>query len=310
MYLGHSGSFPYDYSTINAYNSVVSPSTMHSRNTALSSYYRRRLLQRCISMFRWNLPENWDNDYFYYVLYMIGFIGVLNTDKFGIICQNCGVKGYNVFYRPTTAVYNNPLFRNTIEAKIGVNTEIIKLQPDWCGVMDLVNLYADWMAQITETSGVNLVNSKLSYVFAAGNKSMAESMKKMYDQIASGEPATFVDKQLFRNDGSPNWTPFSQNVGQNYIMDKLLIDLVKLINMFDAEIGIPNANTEKKERMTDDEVNARNVESFTNADLWLETLKKSIKKVNKMFSLKITVDWRVKPNVDKPDGDDKLRSND
>lgn len=307
MHLGYSGSFPYDYSSINVYNSLVSPSTMHSRNTALSSSYRRGLLQRCISMFKWKLPENWDEDYFYYVLYVIGFIGVLNTDKFGVICQNCGLRGHNVFYKPTIASYTNPLFNNTIEAKIGVNTEIIKLQPDWGGVMDLVGLYADWMAQITETSGVNLVNSKLSYVFAAGNKSMAESMKKMYDQIASGEPATFVDKQLFRTDGSPNWTPFCQNVGQNYIMDKLLIDLVKLVNMFDAEIGIPNANTEKKERMTDDEVNARNVESFTRADLWLETLRKSVEKVNKMFSLNITVDWRVKPNVAKPDGNERIR---
>lgn len=66
--------------------------------------------------------------------------------------------------------------------------------------------------------------------------------------------------------------------------------------MFDTAIGIPNANTDKKERLITDEVNANNTETRTLADLWLETLNTGVKQTNDMFGTNITVKWREEVN--------------
>lgn len=149
-----------------------------------------------MSVFEWDLPETWNKDYFLYVLYCWGYVAVINTDKFGVIPQGCGLKGYDVFYAPTHAVIANPLLSGILEPRIGTQCELMKLQPDFSGILDLVGHYAEQMALASQSVSVNLLNSKLSYVFTAKTKALAESLKKMYDQIASGEPAVVIDSRL------------------------------------------------------------------------------------------------------------------
>ena len=158
--------------------------------------------------------------------------------------------------------------------------------------MDLVTTYADLMALALETTGANLLNSKLSYVFFAENKTAAESFKKLYDRVASGEPMAVIDKNLLMEDGTPAWQIFTQNVGQNYITDRLLNDMKTLEDQFNTVIGVPNANTQKRERMITDEVNANNVDTRTKSDLWLATMREGVSAVNKHYGMNISVDYR------------------
>lgn len=286
----------YDY--INERNSQVSPSMVHVSNTGLSHFFRRYLLQKAMSVFKWDIPETWSEDYFLYTLYCWGYLVVINTTKFGVIPQQCGLQGYDIFYRPNTALVVNALFDKTYSLRIGSQCTLFKLQPDYGGIMDLVSYYADLMALTSETLGVNIINSKLSYVFTADNKQGAESLKKLYDDISSGKPAVAQDAKLLNKDGSTRWEAFQQNVGQNYIADRLLTDIRKIENMFNTAIGIPNANTEKKERMNVDEVNKNEVEVHSKCELWLQSLQESCKKANEMFGIKMSVDWRNKPKAD------------
>ena len=186
---------PYSYEFINRYNSMFSPSTVHCRNTGLVNYYIRYLIQKIISVFEFKgIPENWALNYMQYCLICFGRVAILDTPEYGVIPQECGLGGFDVFYQPAWATIANPLLKGLERPRIGEGCEIIKLQPDYGGAMDLISTYADLMALCLETAGVNLLNSKLSYVFAAGSKTQAEAFKKMYDKIASGEPAVFVDK--------------------------------------------------------------------------------------------------------------------
>ena len=250
-----------------------------------------------MSVFTWDIPRTWDRDYFLYGLYMFGTLAVLDTEEFGVIPQLCGFGGYNVFYRPSMALVGNPLIKggSIQNLQIGQNCELVKLQPDYCGVMDTVSMYADMLALCMEAAAVNLVNSHLSYALIAGNKAGAESLKKMFDDIASGEPAVAIDRRLFAPDGSPMWQAFNNDIKQNYIVTDLLNDMRTLYNQFDTEIGIPNANVNKRERLITDEVNANNAESVARAALWLQELKESFEKVNNMFGLSLAVDWRNPP---------------
>lgn len=291
-------SVPMSYNTKNLYNGLISPSTVHCKNTYLQRYFRRYLLQKAMSVFKWVLPDTWDQDYFLYNLYCYGYVAVIDTDEFGVIPQWGALGGYNVFYHPTYCIITNPLIKSIKQPVIGVDCTIIKLEPDYGSIMDLVNYYADMLALCAESTGINLLNSHVSTVFPASNKAMAESYKKMFDKVASGEPAVVVDKSLFDDTGKPVWTPYQANISNEYIADRILTDMRKIEAMFDTDIGIPSANTDKKERLVTDEVNANNVETAIRCEMWLDEIKKSCEETRSMFGIDISVDWRVNPKTD------------
>lgn len=283
---------PFSYQEYNTCNGLVTPSTTHVSGTGLSLFFQRYFLQRMQSVLKWELPDSWSKNYFLNVLYVWGWIGVVNTDKFGTICQGCGLRGYDIYYQPTHAVISNPLLTGILEPRIGQNCELIRLTPDYRGVYDIISYYGDQMALAAQALAMNLVNSKMAHVFFTGSKNGAETMKKMFDKIMAGNPAVVVDKDMTSVDGTPNWQLFVQNLSQNHISPQLLEEMRYIQNMFDTEIGIPNANTSKRERLITDEVQANNVETLSKTALWLEYLKESVDKVNKMFDLSISVDWR------------------
>ena len=315
---------PFDYKTQNIYNANRSPSTVRVKNTRLRKFFRKYLFQKAISVFKWNLPEEWDEDYFLYTLYGMGYIAILDTDQYGVICQGGALGGYNLYYRPSYIIITNPLLRETITASIDRRTEgevdraftstsgrecvLVKLQPDYSSIMDLVGFYADQMALAAESLGINLVNVKSGTIFGAENKALAESYKKMYDNLSEGDPAVVVDKKLLDEQGKPTWFPFTQNIKESYVVSDLLSDLRKIEAMFCTEVGIPNANTDKKERLITDEVNANNVETSTRCEMWLQEIRKGLTKANSKYKLNLTVDWRVNPHASEEVNENVKRS--
>lgn len=282
---------PFDYKDVNLYDSSYSPSTVHIAGTATAYYFRKYLIEEAISLFKYQLPDTWDRNYFLYSIYCVGFSGVLNTDRYGVINQQCGLYGYNIYYQPTNIILSNPLLKTTT-ATIGKDCCLIKLQPNYSGIMDIVNHYANLLALCAETAQVNLLNSHLSYIFTANSKNAAESVKKLYDQIARGEPCAVADRALTDDDGNIPVHMLSQNVGQNYIVGDILRDMRTIRRMWLTDIGIPNSNAEKAERQIRDEVNSNNFETQCKAMLWFETLKDSFGRCNKMFGLNLDVSWR------------------
>ena len=170
----------YSYDFIDRYNAKIRPSTMHSQDNATAWYFRRYLIQKILSVYEFDgLPETWSKDYFMYTLFVWGFVAIINTDKFGVIPQQCSLYGYDVFYRPTNVNIANPLLRGNLTPRIDTQCALVRMQPDYGSCWDIVAYYADLLALCTESLAVNLVNSKLAYVFACDDKNIAESFKKM-----------------------------------------------------------------------------------------------------------------------------------
>lgn len=276
---------PYDYEIQNIVASSFTPANPKIRTSYEYRFYCRYLWQKAISVFTWKLPETWEVDFFQRILYGLGFAVIMRTDKFGIIPQPGTLGGYNVFYEPLYALVANPLlpFDSGKQMIIDRDCSIIKLTPDYLGIGDLIGHYAEKMALASQSISVNFANSKLSYVFAAKDKPQATSFKKMFDQILNGEPAVVVDKNLFNDDGSPNWEIFNQNLRNTYLVGDVLSDLRKIEAEFDTKIGIPNANTDKRERLISDEVNANNAETSSISDLWLDTIRDGIRRTADLF---------------------------
>lgn len=303
--------FPFEYEYTNAYNAAANPSTMHAYNTGLARMFRRYLTQKAISTIIIDgQPETWENNYLMYGLFLLGHLAVIDVDRYGVIPQWCTLAGFNVYRQPTQALIANPVFRRSYRLRIGDECEIIKLSPDYGGIYDLISYYADLLAVTSETMGVNILNSKLSYVFAAKNKSSAESFKKLFDKVASGEPAAVIDKDLMMDDGSVSWQYFAQDLNKNYIAPDLLQTLRQIEQEFDTIIGIPNANTDKRERLIVDEVNANNAETTSRVGLWIQTINEDLEKVNKMFGLELKARYAFETEVVKDDQIDAFDTGD
>lgn len=279
---------PYSYSQINVENGMRNPSTIHAQNTALSAYFRRYLFNEIYGLYDITLPKSWPENYFFYTLLYLGYISVFNTDKYGVICQHCTLSGYDVFYQPSHAYVSNPLINQDLELRINRDCTVIKLFPDYGSLYDLVSYYANKMAIICEGIDINILNTKLAFVFGTDEKSSAQTFKKAYDKL-SQEPIVVTGKELFNEDGSPRWTMWTQNLKQNYIAGEMLEDLRKIKFMFDTDIGIPNANTDKKERLITSEVESNNIETRVKSELILDTIREGMKKTNEIFGTNLTI---------------------
>ena len=278
---------PIEFRAMNLATARKSPSGVQVMNNETALYYARYLMKRAISAVKLTIPDTWDKDYVSYILFGYGYGVVVNVPRYGVIFQGCTLYGRNVYYQPTRALTANPLYSPPSQGwVIGKNCEVVKLQPDFCGMKDVVCTYAARLALAYEAWQMNTQNSKLAYVIGADGKSQSATFEKLFDKIQSGVPAVAVGQNLFSKDGKPLWNAFSSNLGQNYISPEISADMRSIMAEFDSFVGIPsNPNSTKKERQIVDEVNANNVETDTIIDLCVRTLNDGFSRVNKMFKL-------------------------
>ena len=282
---------PYYYDYVNTLESAVQPANQNILNTQTGRFFQRYLLKKALAVFKWTLPEWWDENYFLYVLYCRGYAAIFDSGKFGVIPQECGLQGYNVFYRPTNVIIANPLL-DIKNREIGKDAVLMQLQPDYMGVLDLCGHYAEKMALASSAINQNLWNTKISIVFFAGNDAEQQSIKKAYDRMSDGDPMVVVHKNLRDENGNLKYEVFNRDVKSSYVISDLISDLRKIEAEFDTRIGVPNANTDKRERLITDEVNANNVETHILCDMWMDSIQDGIKNVKDMFGLDLKCEWR------------------
>lgn len=275
---------PCDYEGLNQYNSLrsVAGRVQNDENTR---FFMRSLWQRAISGTRFRLPKSWRRAkrYFKNVLFSQGFIGVVDTPKYGKIPQICSFSGYGLFLQPVIMLVNQPLVQ--FEGTIGENCELIHLCGDYRGIWDIIEHYAIRMSIAITSVDCSLINERLSVLAAGKSKQASETLKYLYEKISAGEPFAVYDKEIktdsLSDDSEPIWT-FSQDVASQYISDKLLADLDTILMQFDKEIGIA-AVGEKKERMITDEVAMQNEDACARSSTWFENLSDSFDLCNELF---------------------------
>lgn len=282
---------PFYYDYINTYDSSTQPANMHVLNTQVGRFYQRYLLKKALAVFKWTLPEWWDENYFLYVLYCRGYAAVFDSGKFGVIPQECGLQGYNVFYRPTTVIIANPLL-DIKKLDIGKEAVLMQLQPDYMGILDLCGHYAEKMALASSAINQNFWHTKIATIFFAKSDAEQQTIKKAYDRMSDGDPMVVVHKNMRDPDGNLNYEVFNRDVKQSYVISDLIADLRKIEAEFDTRVGIPNANTDKRERLITDEVNANNVETTILSDMWMDSIQDGIKQVRDMFGIELKCERR------------------
>lgn len=261
-----------------------------------AAYYRQWLLKKILARFEFNMPSEWDLDYFLDVLFMEGHISITDT-AMGIVALRSGLTGIGIYNQPTRAIFANPVLGN-FERTIDVDCTVIKLQFDYQGVGWMINRYATLLAMCDSGIAVNLMNTKAAYVFGATSKAQAESYKKMYDDITQGKPAVFVNGDAINKENM-----FTMPAKENFISDDIQLLKRKIVNEFLTDIGINNTNLDKRERLTDDEVNANNEEVRFNIMHWYDNIQDGIRRAKRLFP-EITLSCSIRDYTKEVKADD------
>lgn len=287
---------PLNYEQINVQAGTYNPSMVRSYNNKTFAFWVRALFQRASSVIEFeNLPWSGNvKDFFYYCLFKYGFVTVSSNEKFGLYFQPCTLNGYNFYYQPTEAIISNPLLQERLE--IGKECELIKLCPDYFGVWDIIEYYAEKLSVLDNAINMSLINNKFAFFMGARNKVAGETLKKMLDKVNRGEPAIIYDTKLL-NDPTDKTEPFQflerKDLKNSYLTTQQLEDFNTLMKMFDTEIGIPTLN-DKKERLVVSEAETKTVDSTSRSIVWLETINSSLVNVNKHYGLDIVASLRFK----------------
>lgn len=284
-------------------NNMKVPSTYYYNTSIVYRYWFRSLLHKIDSsiIFK-NLPEGFSNDFFMFCLWVRGYVLFFKTDRKdlqkygenGVVFQPCYVSGYDFYYQPTKATVSNKYLSFKYEYELGTNAALLKLTPDFMGVLDIIDYYASKLASISEAIDMSITNSKMGLIATAENEAQAATLKAVYDKLQRGETLVVFDDLTKDNDEIiPRKEPFQmwiQELKKNYILTEQLQDMQSILDSFYTEIGLPVA-VEKKERLVTTEADFAVAQSQARISCWIETIKESLEIINKMFNINIEVDY-------------------
>lgn len=269
----------------------LQPSVVKGRANVDTEIHKRYLWFKVFSVLKFNIPKYWPVNWFRFWLYKFGSSAVIYTKEYGWINMPYGIKQLDIYYQPKQIIVSSSHLKMEKHGIIGVNAGIIHLLDDFYGLDDLVTYYAEMLAQIDRDINVSLMNSNVGLIAEAQSKKEADTVKEAYGDATCGKPLVIVNKNLGED---LNIRPIMGDPTKQYIVDKLLVSRRGIINSFLTDIGISNANYEKKERMNEAEVTQNDQETDAVIDVILDNLNESFDEINKISGLGLAVEKRYK----------------
>jgi len=312
------GKVPYSFTEITMSQAHSTP-TMQYIDSAAHDYWCRALYERALTVFEWTVPKAWEGqhkDFLLYLLYSQGYVGIINTEDYGVIFQPCTLgPDRDVMYQPTGIMVANPYDANiSKDYTLGVDAEILKMTPDFRGVFDVIDLYARRLAGIATAIHAAIMNAPPVPIYGARSKTGAAALRIMSDKVYSGDPFVILDSQIMWPDAKTKEDAiFDITPKRDYVVDKLLDAERELLRAFDSAVGIPNID-DKKERLVTSEAESKQINATAVAFEWYDCLKDSIDKIKSVFpEIELDVKLRyseVTETTDEEDTDDGLRDTD
>lgn len=279
----------------------IRPEEVEGLNNTSVVYYTQECIKKLFGVYAIeNVPDGWDVDYMKERIFLDGMLCITDTAA-GVLPLQTGVSGLNVFNHPTTCVIANPVL-GSFERTIDKDCALVKLQFNYGNVWPIINRYAALLASCDSAIAVNLINTKATAIFGAETKSEAESYKKMYDQMTQGKPAVFIGENIAKRLSE---RLLFNRVKESYIAADVEDLKQRIMDDFLSDIGINNANTDKRERLNTYEVVSNTQEVRSGAEHWLQNVNDGFKRANELYGL----DLRMIRHEWKPDAGKELTEN-
>lgn len=245
-------------------------------NSVFIDYYTR-LKEYAINMFEWhNLPLSVDERFLELCLFEYGYaVFFKHKDNGQLMALNSRIDGrLNVYRVPLyrTAYATNGFQQNlTIDDSVLVFNNYLR-QPTTL----TIELYAKRLYEVEQTISVNMKAQKYTTLFKCP-ESQRLTFKNIMMKWDGNEPFIFGDKNL---DVSGIEVINAQSP---YNIDKMDIHKHVIWNEAMTFLGIDNANSDKKERLVEDEVNANNGQIEASRYVMLNARRQACKQINEMF---------------------------
>lgn len=294
----------------------MNPKKVDGQLNARNLFYRNYLINIIKGIFEIECPDEWDKDYMLDLLILEGKFSVQDTSA-GVLPLRCQPHGYNVFDRPTEITISNPVL-GTFCKTIDVDTVIIYLYDNrvYRSFVPLIDIYSQKLASCDCSIDVSLINSRVATIFDCVDKKQADEAKLLYDKVSRGEPAVFYSNNTGLDDKKKlNIT--HMDVKNTFVADVIQDEKREILNEFLTILGINNANTDKKERLITDEVNANNNELYVDMAYVYNNIKQQVEKVKSMFPGTVfnisiphidLLEAQAKSSAAEPEGDDNDES--
>ena len=268
----------------------IEPNNVHGQYNATTGYYTEYLFRIVKSIFDVKCPKSWDKDYILTNLCLVGYIGITDT-PIGVLPLKCSATGVNVFELPTELLFANPVL-GSFSRIIDENAVVVHLNGmiRRNGIFPIVTSYAQKLANCDASIDINLFNSRTTEIYKAADKKEADSIQKMYDEMQQGKPAVFINSTIMDNVSQC----YNRKVKENFVADTIQHTKRLIVEEFLTMIGVNNANTDKRERLNEAEVNSNNEELMVNTGYWASNLRDSCKRAREMFNIDfdITMPYR------------------
>lgn len=254
-------------------------------NNITFSFYYYKLMLIVKSLFEWeNLPNNiesrWIEDYLFsdgtcvfYKDKILGFI-VAGVSKYGNI---------NHYGEPIkiTPISNNSIISST-ELINNKDCYLIRNNDLSLPEFSIVRYYAYKLTNLERSIDVNIEAQKTPTIVSCTDKQRL-SLKQAIIKRKDNEPVIFTDNTFDKDMISV------LNLNIPMVFKDLQMQKHMILNEFFTDIGVNNANLDKKERMLANEITANNEQVRVCQDVLLRSREEACKRINEMFNLNISV---------------------
>lgn len=279
----------------------VKPYDVHGVHNRETDHNRRYLYQVLYSVFDLGLPKEWKRGgYVRFWTFTAGSYAVLYTNEFGWVPMPYSWVDTDYFFFPRQIRGYNAHLKKEVTGIVGVNCEVVYILDDLFGLDQTITEYAARLSNIDKAFDVNLMNSSFSLTMPVENDKQAQEIKRAYSRATMGFPFIPVIKNLFKN-GRP--APLIENVKNNFCANEIHQARRAVINDFLTEIGVRNANYEKKERLNSMEVSENNDQTSAQARVILDNLNECYDRVREVTNGEIDMVAKLNYNYEFLGGD-------
>lgn len=253
-------------------------------NKTFNQYYNR-LMNLAISMFEWkNLPDSVDPRFLELCLFGDGMAIFFRDEVMGELALQCMISG-------PLDVYRIPLERRAYATngyqKVLNNKDSVIIYNNELHTNSLldVEMYAKRLYKLERTIDVN-VEAQKTPIIVTCPENQRLTFKNLLMQYEGGQPFIWGDRNLDLKDIQV------LNTTAPFVSDKIQALKTQIWNEALTSLGITSLGNEKKERMVSDEVSSDMGSTMAQRFTRLNARQEACKKINKMFGLNISVDYR------------------
>ena len=269
-----------------SYKLLSYKSVAQMANNMTFSYYYYKLMLIARSLFHWEgLPNNMDERWIERYLFSSGKCIFYKDPTMGFMVAGLAQEGsVNAYGDPTQVAPIAPNYVYSGEQLVnGENCYIIRNNDLMLPNFPIIRHYSYKLTNIDRAIDTNIEAVKTPIIVRCSDNQRL-SLKNAINQRKDNEPVIWTADNANINDMVE-----TLNTNAPVVFPQLQLQKHMILNEVFTDLGINNANMDKKERMVANEVEANNEQVKASEDVMLKVREEACRQINRIFGTNISV---------------------